>query len=90
MYTVKPLSTIIFRIRYLTAFGLAFTKTDHIMLIRLCWTSLVATETDYRIMKMLAHLLGRLLKYVLFSSLFNLLLINFPLSPLMLTFLLIY
>lgn len=69
MVLEKPLSTIIFRIRYLTAFGLAFTKADHIMLIRLCWTSLVATEQDYRIMKMLAHLLGRLLKYVILSPL---------------------
>lgn len=32
------------------------------MLIQLCWQSLVHTEQDYRVMKMLAQLLTRLLK----------------------------
>ena len=48
--------------RYLSAFGFAFSKADHLMLVHLCWRALFTIEHDYTVMRQLTKLLTRLLR----------------------------
>lgn len=53
---------IIFHPRYFTAYGLAITKQEHVMLIQVCWKALSTMEHDFATMRKLAKFLSRLLK----------------------------